>query len=251
MLWSAAILFVGALLTVRVKCVGGDCGPTHGLTFRSPWSAPVLPPAPASATLQPKDPRNQAAFERFWAQLPRIDVDEPAGGAKVVIVMFTDWQCPGCKAGHGMYSSVVANYARMMPGAVKFVTRDFPLNPACNPNVKAPIHSAPCEAAIAVRLAKERGRGDEMIAWLFANQDGLTRERVKRAAETIGGVTDFDARYSPMNDALLRETKDDARFVIVVTPTIFINGVRAASETGGLLSPEQFDWAIQYELKKT
>ena len=58
--------------------------------------------------------------------------------------------------------------------------------------------SAPvaCEAAVAVRLAREKGKAEAMEDWLFANQPALTPDTVKKAAATVGGVTDFDARFA-------------------------------------------------------
>ncbi len=79
---------------------------------------------------------------------------------------------------------------------MKFITKDFPLERQCNQFVGQELHPGACEAAVAVRLASEKGRGEAMEDWLFANQPALTPETVKNAAATVGNVTDFDARFT-------------------------------------------------------
>ena len=64
---------------------------------------------------------------------PRV----PAEGAKVLIVKFIDWQCPACKAAHFQYQPVLDKFAASHPGAVKQVTKDYPLSNKCNFNIPA------------------------------------------------------------------------------------------------------------------
>jgi protein-disulfide isomerase len=109
------------------------------------------------------------------------------------------------------------------------------------------VHGAACEAAVAVRLARERKRHKEMEAWLFDNQSGLTRDRVKEGLAEIAQVTDFDARYDTVLQAVRSDAQLGQKLQITGTPTFFINGIRIAST----LRPSYFDAAIAYELKRT
>ena len=85
---------------------------------------------------------------------------------------------------------------------MKYVVKDWPWNTECNFNVPRTICTqAACEAAAAVRMARDRSKAkdDEMADWLFTNQPTLTTgaDAVQgRGAERILGVTDFDGEYA-------------------------------------------------------
>src|SRR5205085_830286 len=93
------------------------------------WKESATPAQPVSAH---RDSEDRATFERDWAARPRVDVGVPADGAAVVVVVFTDWQCPSCEAAYDTYKPLIDQYERTMPGAVKYVTKDYPLNSRCN-----------------------------------------------------------------------------------------------------------------------
>ena len=134
-------------------------------------------------------------FEEWLSQQPRVTVMAPSDGAAVVILKFNDYQCPGCGQTYRDYKPVLAKWAKQAPGKVKFTAKDFPLERECNAFVGQDLHPGACEAAVAVRLAREKGKGEAMEDWLYANQPAMNPETVKKAAATVGGVTDFDARY--------------------------------------------------------
>jgi protein-disulfide isomerase len=166
-------------------------------------------------------------------------------GAVVLIVKFSDYQCPPCARAHTNDKPILARYEKLYPGAVRLVTRDFPLAPGCNPTVRQAIHPAACEAAVAVRLARRQNRGIQMEEWLFANQAALTPEIVAQAARSIGGVADYAKAYAQA----LADVKGDAALGqalgVQQTPTFFINGVRFNGEP----DPTFLDMAIAFELR--
>jgi uncharacterized membrane protein/protein-disulfide isomerase len=209
-------------------------------------AAPAAPPAAAGADRAAAPAGSQASeFERwYWAQ-PRVNLPVPNGGAKVLIVKFNDYQCPACGQSYDWYKPILAKYEATHPGQVRFVSLDFPLHPACNAAVTRVVHIAACEAAVAVRLARERGKAQAMEEWLYANQTA-TPEMVRAAARDVAGVTDFDARYA----ALLQAVKTDAALGglnnVRSTPTFFINGTMIV----GALPPQYFDQAIALELAR-
>jgi protein-disulfide isomerase len=188
----------------------------------------------------------QANFAQAWAQQPRVDLGIPAAGAKVVVVKFNDYECPSCRTSEQMYQPIFDRLAKSNPGAVKYVVKDWPWNSLCNFNTASTIpgHEASCNASAAARMAKARGKGDEMIAWLFANQ-GTTPAAVRDAAQRIAGVTNFDAEYARVLPEIRRDVADGGVLRINSTPTYFINGVRL----GEPIRPEYFELAINLELK--
>ena len=48
------------------------------------------------------------------------------------------------------------------------------------------MHPASCAAAVAVGLARAQKRDGPLEDWLYANQQTLTPESVRKAAEVIG-----------------------------------------------------------------
>ncbi len=185
-------------------------------------------------------------FERWYASLPHANLPVDAEGAKVLVVKFTDYQCPACAQTYVAYKPIEAKYAATHQGQVRFVSLDFPINSACNPSVRTVLHVASCEAAVAVRLAREHGKGEAMEDWLARNYESLSPASVKEAARTMGGVTDFDERYASVIEAVKTDAALGGLNNVRSTPTFFINGTMVA----GGLPPQFFDQAIALELAR-
>jgi uncharacterized membrane protein/protein-disulfide isomerase len=183
-------------------------------------------------------------FHKWIDGQPRISLNVPSSGARVVIVKFNDYQCPACRQTYLEYKGIIARYQKAYPGQVVVINKDFPLDGECNAGT---VHPSACEAAAAVRMAKATNRAEALEEWLFANQETMTPDSVKEAARNIGQVTDFDAQYP----TILKEVSADAamgrELEVKATPTFFINGVRVQ----GGLRPMYFDAMVAYELKRT
>ncbi len=199
--------------------------------------APAAPAPAAAGQIQ--------QLETYLASQPRVVVMAPSDGADVVIVKFNDYQCPPCRQTFLEYKPVLAKWAKEAPGKVKFITRDYPIEQQCNSNVGQDLHPSSCEAAVAVRLAREKGKAQAMEEWLFANQPALTPEAVKNAAATVGGVTDFDARFAATLELVKGDIGQAVQLKVTGTPTFFMNGIRLPG-----LRAEFFDAAIAWELKQ-
>ncbi len=198
--------------------------------------------APAAATLTAAQ---ITQFEEYLAQQPRVPMVVPAEGAAVVVVKFNDYQCPPCRQTYLEYKSVFAKWAKQSPGKVRYVTRDYPLERQCNAFVNQELHPAACEAAVAVRLAREKGKAEAMEEWVFANQPSLTPESVKAAVATVAGVADFDARFAATLELVKADIAQGAGLKVSGTPTFFMNGMRLPG-----LRAEYFDAAIAWELRR-
>lgn len=206
----------------------------------TPAAAPVATPAAAPAQ-KGLPPAQQAEFEKWFVAQPHTPIAVPTDGAKVVIVKFNDYQCPPCRQTFMQYKSVLAKFKTTHPGEVKFITKDFPLDPECNSGGP---HQAACEAAAAVRMARLKGRAEALEDWLFDNQPAITPDLVRQGVKQVAGVTDFDARYQSVLEQVRTDVKYGQSLGVGRTPTFFINGRKVE----GGLEPAFFEAAIEYEL---
>jgi uncharacterized membrane protein/protein-disulfide isomerase len=205
----------------------------------SPEQAQAAPAAPAATPAQIQQ------LETWLAQQPRVTVMAPSDGAAVVIVKFNDYQCPGCGQTYRDYKPVLAKWAKQAPGKVKFITKDYPLERQCNQFVGQDLHLGACEAAVAVRLAREKGKAEAMEEWLYSNQPAMNPDTVKKAAASVGGVTDFDARFAGTLELVKADITQGSQLKIGGTPSFFMNGMQLPGLRG-----EFFDAAIAWELRR-
>ena len=170
---------------------------TGGEASASPSAPAAGEPAQATTTAagQAKvlSATQKTDFERWYAAQPVTPVVVATDGAKVVVMKFNDYQCPPCRQTYLNYKKVLQKFTVSHPGQVKFVTRDFPLEPECNTGGP---HKASCEAAAAVRMARQKGRAEALEDWLFDNQPAMSPDLVRQGVRQVAGVTDFDARYA-------------------------------------------------------
>jgi len=237
---TAAIGFIGAAILAVVVF---PSEPISASAAAPPASAGT--DAPAAAAPPPLPPQTPAVqqLEQHLASQPRVPLLVPGTGAAVVIVKFNDYQCPPCGQTFREYKPVLARLQQQYPGKIAFVTRDFPLDPECNS--LGGVHQAACEAAVAVRLAREKGKANEMEDWLFANQEQLTPALVKSGVQTVAGVTDFDARYPGTLQLVKGEINQGVQLKVNGTPTFFMNGLRLPNLRG-----EFFEAAVLWELRR-
>jgi uncharacterized membrane protein len=208
-------------------------------------AAPGEVAAPQAAPTETLAADQIAEWEKWLDEQPRVDAMLPAGTVKVRVVKFNDYQCPSCKQAWSLYQSIFDKYEASHPGTFVYENRDFPLETECG---SGGVHGAACEAAAAVRMAKEKGQGldKKLEAALFARQSPtMTRDDVKAALREVAQIDDFDARY----EALLPEIRKDValgqQVQVSGTPTFFVNGIRFPN-----VRPSYFDAAIAILLKK-
>ena len=167
-----------------------------------------------------------------------IDVlpDDPARGpadAAVVIVEFSDFQCPYCRRATQTLSELLERY----DGKIRFVYKDYPL----------PRHTEAFKAAEAANCAHEQGRFWAFHDLLFARQDALDIESLKTYADELGlDANRFDqcldeGRYRTQ---VQEDLQIGRRYGVSSTPTMFING-RAVM---GAVPLATLDAIIQEEL---
>jgi uncharacterized membrane protein/protein-disulfide isomerase len=203
------------------------------------------PRAQTSAALPPLSDQQRAELVKWWDLQPRVDLSPPVEGAKVVLVGFSDFQCPHCRSAHETYRGLIAKYAGN--SQVRFVAKHFPLEGECNPNAPNGNHMAACESAAAVVMAHQTGKAAIMEDWLYEHQTSLTPSSVREAAKDIGGIADFNGGYAKA----LEDVKADARLGgllgVASTPTFFLNGRKLPP---GVVPPEYIDALITLELQR-
>ncbi|MEJ7622764.1 MAG: thioredoxin domain-containing protein [Pyrinomonadaceae bacterium] len=154
---------------------------------------------------------------------PRQDIsidDDPAIGSAagpVTIVMFSDFQCSACAATHPVLTRAIAEY----PGKIRLVVRDFPLET---------IHENAFNAALAANAAHAQGKFFEYTELLYARQDRLDIESLRKYAAEINlnaKQFELDLKSEKAASEVRKDIDDGEAYAVNSTPTIFVNGVRA------------------------
>jgi protein-disulfide isomerase len=189
------------------------------------------PPAPS----QPSQPSAPAP-----AAVRKIDVpaDSPAKGpkaAKVTIVVWSDFQCPFCSRVVPTLKQIEDTYGK----DVRVIFRHQPL----------PFHDKAKVAAEASMAANEQNKFWPYHDKLFANQQGLDRAGLEKAAQEVGlDMGKFKAALD--SGKFTKRVEEDSAAGMAVgangTPTFFING----REFVGAQPFESFKTAIDAEIKK-
>lgn len=207
----------------------------------------------------------------IWSQRDRIDVsnvntndilsgratsgnigDHVDGNkdAKVVLIEYGDFQCPGCGKAHPIVKSVMEKYG----SDVAFVFRNFPLT-SIHPNARAA-----AAAAEAAGLEGGKEKYWQMHNRLYENQqewqDASSSERTDlfaSYAQAIGiDKTKFETLLSKSSSRINQKISFDQalgrKLDITGTPTFYLNGTQLTSEQFG--TEEAFDAAIKAELEK-
>jgi protein-disulfide isomerase len=191
----------------------------------------------------PSIPTGPEFLRWFVAQPVRNELRSGTANADVVVLKFNDYQCPACKRTAIACAPVIARLSAASAGRVRLQELDYPLETECNPFARADVHPAACEAAAAVRMARELRTEGAVTDWLWTNQSRLTPASVKEAARLVGRIPDYEARY----EQVLKLIRDDValgnKVAVAGTPTFFVNGKRLT-----VVRPSDFEAAIKSEL---
>jgi uncharacterized membrane protein/protein-disulfide isomerase len=204
-------------------------------------------PTAEASSAPPLTADQRAEIARWWDMQPKVDVPVAANGARVLMVKFSDYQCPGCGATYMAYAPLIEKWTRT--GRFQFALEDFPLEPECNAAVHSIVHGASCEAAAAVEMARQRHDGSDarLESWLFTHQEPmLSPDDVLKAAREIAGIEDFAAEYQQALAHVRRAADMGAALAITRTPTFFINGRKLE----GGQDPRVIDAVIELEMAR-
>jgi protein-disulfide isomerase len=165
-------------------------------------------------------------LEKLMAPQPLPDIVQGKADAPVTIIEYASMTCPHCARFHAeTYPAILKNY--ISTGKVKFVLREFPLDP---------------RAAAAFMLARCAGDGDKRTAVIdllfnaqqtWAYSDNPIQALQDLMKQTGMSSDDFQAclNNQKLYDNVIKERDDAGRdFSIDATPTFFINGAKYSGE---------------------
>jgi protein-disulfide isomerase len=179
-------------------------------------------PQPAVAQAQGQAPLAQVPVPTAEPTFTRYDIPTegfPSLGpedAKIVLVEFSDFQCPFCKRWHDeVYQALLAAY----PGQIRLVYRNLPL---------ISLHPEAMSSAIASLCANDQGAYWPFHEKLFSSELELGREAyVKYAADLeLDGTAFGSCLDSGKFDDFIKQDMDFSLSLGVrSTPTFFVNGL--------------------------
>lgn len=164
--------------------------------------------AEAPATQEPQFVRYDIPTEGY----PSIGADD----AKIVIVEFSDFQCPYCRRFHEeTYQSLLDAY----PGQIRFVYRNLPLPPSMHPDAMS--------AAVASLCANDQNAYWEYHEKLFSSKTLGEKIYLQYAADLGLNLEAFGACLtSGKHDDFIQKDMDfSSKLGVQSTPTFFVNGL--------------------------
>ena len=180
---------------------------------------------------------------RLMLETPRFEVavsdSDPSLGdasAPVTLIEFSDFQCPFCLRVAPTLKQIHAKYG----DRVRIVWKDFPLTQ---------IHPQAFKASEAGHCAAEQGKFWQFHDAVYANQQAMEPEDLKRHAASVGvDAARFNACLDTSKHAevVRNGVAEGTRLGINSTPTVFINGRRVA----GAQPYEVFAGIIDEELSQ-
>jgi protein-disulfide isomerase len=210
-------------------------------------AAALVAPRLRAQSPQTLTPEQLAEFGRWWEQQPKLSMPFENNGAKVLIVEFTDLQCPHCRQKYIEIKPVLDKYAGR-PKDVTLLLKHWPISSGCNPGVTVNVHPSACDAAAAVVMARRKGTTDALVDWFFMHQDEMSPVTVRKAALEVGKIADFDAQYA----RAIQEVKTDialgSALGVNSTPSFFINARRLP---GGGVAAQYFGALLDLEVARS
>jgi protein-disulfide isomerase len=153
--------------------------------------------------------------------------DEMNPAATHQLVVFLDFECPGClMTADFIHREVEQDFG----GKLNVIVRHYPLCRACNPNAPKTIHADACKAAYAAEAARAVGGKpafDRMCDSLFLDQQYLGSTLDRDLAIQAG--IDPDAFLKKLDDPAVKQrvSGDIASghaLHVTNTPTVFLDG---------------------------
>lgn len=194
--------------------------------LRGPASAEQAPPVHVSPDGryflmgEPKDlSKDPDAENRAKIRL----APEPSWGpadAPVVLVEYSDMQCPHCKAAHALLEKELAAYS----GKVRWETKSYPLTN---------IHPWANDAALAVACAtaQSRRKAHAFRSAVFRAQETIQKDKAKDRFLALAKEAGLDAAAlgrclgsQAAKDAVAADVAEAESLGVRGTPTLFVNG---------------------------
>jgi len=148
--------------------------------------------------------------------------------APITLVKFSDFECPACRRAALATHPLFKRYKNK----IRFIFRNFPLNPGCNRKVKRAGHPAACLAARAAMCANRQGKFRSIYETFFEHQaelkPGTVLELVARTGDLDIEKIKICMESDSVKDAISRDVEEGIRVGVQSTPTFFINGKKVS-----------------------
>lgn len=167
----------------------------------------------------------QAYMDEQVVEIPVAPGDPRLGSpdAPLQLVVFSDFECPSCKANERRLERLVASFG----DRISIVYKNAPLSSDCNPGVLTNPHPHACNAAYAGIAAHLQGRFVPFHNALFHLPGAPTPQAIENTAISLGldvARLKADMGSQQVRDRLKQDVDLAARLKIVLTPSMFLNG---------------------------
>jgi len=187
-----------------------------------------------------------AAFEGRPRQDVPVSPEDPRLGsanAPVEMVVFSSFQCPGCRKLAAEYPRLVTQFE----GGLSIVFKHYPLSTNCNPRLSTDQHPASCQAAFAAQASVRQKRFWEFHDALFSSAQEVSPEVIDRIVDEL--ELDAERLAADTRDPAIRKAVADdialgTELRIPGTPAVFLNG-RPVRPAG----PRILEILIRHELE--
>jgi protein-disulfide isomerase/uncharacterized membrane protein len=214
-----------------------------GLALQSMPAGPLLAAAPATGATSPVTGADQVVRNIIQAYMDQDVIEVPIGpndprlgpaDAPVQLVIFSDFECPSCKAQSRMLERLVQMYG----DRISIVAKHYPLSSVCNRAIAANPHQNACGAAYASVAAHMQGKFWPFHDLVYHLKGTPSPDALSQVARATG--LDLARFLNDMSsDAAKAKITEDVelgiKLKIIQTPTTYLNGRLLTSDTGAQL----------------
>jgi len=146
--------------------------------------------------------------------------------APVRVVEYSDFLCPFCRQLAGAF----ANFLPQSSNRVALYFKNYPLETACNANLKTTIHGGACALALGGLCAQDQGKfwpyHDKVYSSPPSNPAIKDVARLAGEAGLDAGALEACITSAKTRDSLKAQVAEAHAAGVEATPTVFINGRR-------------------------
>jgi predicted DsbA family dithiol-disulfide isomerase/uncharacterized membrane protein len=154
----------------------------------------------------------------FESPYALIKSTEKFSDAPIKLLIFSDFECPACKALADYMPKVIARYK----GHINILYNFYPLDNSCNPRIPRPMHQNACHAARLASCFTEDF--NEIHDEIFDAQDELSSKWITNFAKAKG--KEDCVKNQAATDMVLQTINLASQYEIKSTPTLIVNGVK-------------------------
>lgn len=136
--------------------------------------------------------------------------------APLRLTLFSDFQCPFCKVVSEQMTSIIAEFK----GKINIQYMFYPLDNACNPNIKGAFHSFACKAAYLA--ACDASQFAKVHDFIFEHQEELSFENITKWEKDFGLNNCFENKE--IHEKIIQTINAGDQYAIKSTPTMILNG---------------------------